>query len=190
MRLSKMTGKLEGVQACNTSPLDNSFCDLMSKVPGTICRYCYSRDMLHRFRTRCRPSWKLNGEELSDELLDTFPVVTTELFRINAHGELINVIHARNMLRLAKANPNTKVGLWTKRPNLVWEAIKLEGKPDNVSLVYSSPWVNLESKPPRDFDHTFTVFDYDTNINCGGHKCNECRLCYDSKVVAIREVIR
>ncbi len=97
VKVSTMTGKLKGLDAINTSPLDNNFCQTMSKNSDNICHYCYSQKMLKGLRKNCRPSWKANGELLSESELtaEQLPKIKTELCRFSAHGELINRTQSR-----------------------------------------------------------------------------------------------
>lgn len=108
------------------------------------------------------------------------PRVNAAVFRLNAGGELWNVTHARNMIRIAKHNPRTTFALWTHEPKLVQAAIKSEGKPCNLVLVYSSMNYNKPDRKPKNFDKVFTVYtkDQDVDINCGALKCFDCLKCY------------
>ena len=193
VKYSTMTGKLKGIDALNSNPLTNTFCQSMGKNPANICHDCYSCAMLHTSRQNCIPRFENNGIELSRGLMDTFPGIQTPLFRINAHGELLNVNHTRNIIRLARANPNTTIVLWTKRPNLVYRALDLEnGLPDNIVLVYSSKRINVVEKLPRLFHHVFTVYNYyNYQINCGRKSCLDCQLCYSRDTeVYINELLK
>tara|TARA_Y100000310_G_scaffold30465_1_gene28962 strand:- start:3567 stop:4265 length:699 start_codon:yes stop_codon:yes gene_type:complete len=190
MKYSTMTGKLKDIQALNTSPLDNPFCVGMSKKHGTICHECYSNNIINSYRANCRLPWYRNGLELSESAITNYPAVKTELFRINAHGELLNLNHARNILNLAKQYPDNVIGFWTKRHRLVQQAIELDGKPANVSLIKSSLKLNAPDKLPKYFDHVFTVYDHENNINCGAKDCNTCRECYTGKAIFINELLK
>lgn len=192
--VSQMTGKLDGIRAINTSPLDNSFCEHNSQREQLICAHCYSRSMLQRHRVNCREPWCRNGDILSSRLLtqDELPLIDTELCRFQAHGELHNAIHAENLYAIARKNPEVAFAFWTKRPELV----DILTRPDNVILIYSSPRVGVRSELPRGFDKVFTVFTKEqaesgVDINCGAKSCNDCRLCYErNRVHYINEVIK
>lgn len=196
IKLSTMTGKLEGITALNVSSLDNSYCDAMAKVEGSVCSHCYSRRMLNTFRQNCQEAWRRNGEWLStvwigrDNVILKFPVVKTEFCRIHAHGEVINDIHAENLVRFIQANPTTKFGWPTKRLTIVSDALRQEGKPKNVVMIACNPALNsviAGSDLPGDFDMSFNVVteggvcavdDMDLAfINCKG-KCIDCLKCY------------
>lgn len=194
--VSNMTGKLAGIKAINTSPLDNAYCRLMAtrSCLGTICRQCYSRKMLLKHRKNARPGWILNGLLLSGDLLaeeDLPRFKPGEVVRFNGHGELINLKHAINLLAIVRANPKARVAWWTKRPSLVRDAIAHFGgqKPDNLVLIYSWPeviWGEIpETVLPEHFDKVFFVVapgaDLEAGgwqINCGSKRCKDCMLCY------------
>ena len=194
VKVSVMTGKLKGLAAVNTSPLDNDYCKAMSENPDNICHYCYSQKMLKGLRKNCRPSWKKNGELLSAFGLTAsqLPKIKTELCRFSAHGELINRTHALNYFEIARANPKVTFAFWTKRPLFV----PTDETPDNVVMVYSSPQLNTPGKLPHGFDKVFTVYKKDkaegVTINCGAKSCDTCRLCYDKSngVVFVNEIVK
>jgi hypothetical protein len=121
------------------------------------------------------------------------PAINEQIARFASYGELINMMHFINLLRIALANPRTIFTLWTKRPKIVQIVLKLLGKPDNLILIYSSPVVGVPSKLPKGFDKVFTAFAKGsdmTDINCHG-ACNTCRLCYShNDTTFINEIIK
>ena len=175
--VSKMTGKLEGLQAINTNTLTNLFCQAMRKT-SAICKICYSWAMLTGSRKNCAAPWQRNGEILSSGPLPArdIPRIDTVLGRFQAHGELINRQHAANLLEIARSNPDTRFGFWTKLPGFV-RGMEI---PENVTLVYSNPIVDrIMTKPPRGFHKVFNcVTDDRAEINCGPLKCRDCKMCY------------
>ena len=202
IKISAMTGKLDGLKAINTSPLNNPYCQRMSKCKEFICAYCYSIDMLKGYRRNCIPAWTKNGEELSKPIpfwhLPKFKSGT--VVRFSGHGELFNTVHAINLIKIAYRNPTSKFSLFTKRARLVQNAVDILGKPANLQLVFSSPKLNKQSPLPKYFDRTFTVWEesYRTDhhdihapINCGARKCIECMICYeDNGVSAVNELLK
>jgi hypothetical protein len=196
--ISEMTGKLEGLCALNTDPLTNPMCQRWSANPKLICHYCYSRRMLSSYRKMCRPAYSRNSEVLSSTVLPdhALPVLKgQEIFRFNAHGEIINANHMVNYLNIARVNPSVFFGFWTKRLDIARSINAKRLK--NVNMVYSTPKVNiLHPKKPRGFDKVFSVYTADfarangIHINCHGG-CNACRLCYTrNKTVFINEIIK
>lgn len=178
VKISKMTGKLEGIVGINTNPLSNSFCKKMQKGE-TICKHCYSCAMLRGLRKNCMPVWERNSQILSSRLLETseIPRITAAFCRFHAHGELINKIHFENFIRIAEANPWTKFSFFTKRTNLC----DLTNLPDNVTMVYSNPTLDrVVTKVPKGFHKVFNVITKkeDARVNCGARSCITCQKCF------------
>ena len=193
IKISIMTGKLAGLQAINTSPLANPYCKRMSRT-SAVCSKCYSIRMVSTYRKNCNPAWERNGTQLSKPVAfwDVPKFKDDEVIRYNGHGELLNVIHAINLIKIAYLSPKAKFSLFTKRFKLVQNAIDIMGKPKNLQLVYSSPKINRASKLPKYFDKVFTVYDRDReDINCGARSCIECMVCYTSNgVVNVNERLK
>jgi len=180
----RMNGKMKGFRSLNTSPIDNDFCQRMSKNTKSICSKCYSRRAVTTYATCARKPWKENGRILSRVLTDVqLPVITDKYFRFQSHGELLNATHYINLLNIAKKNPETIFVLPTKRKKIV-EKFGKQGA-ENVILSYSEPFINhfVEELPPH-FDRRFSVFtkeyskENDIEINCGARLCMECLQCY------------
>lgn len=173
--VSKMSGKLLGLQGINTNPLTNPFCQRMAKKPGCICARCYSVQMLRTSRRSCAPAWERNGALLSKPL-EQIPVVTAALCRFSAHGELLNRQHYENYCIIARAHPRTTFALFTKRKDLVEPDLA----PPNLVLVYSNPVVDkIMDKPPPGFHKVFNVIDkLDIPTNCSAESCFKCGKCY------------
>jgi hypothetical protein len=176
---SEMTGKLTGIQAINTSPLDNEYCKKMRQCKGCVCFDCFSCNMLEGSRKNCRPSWKRNGE-LLQKPLKVIPTIDTVKGRFSGHGELHNREHARNYFRIARKNPSVSFAFWTKRIDLV----KGMRVPRNVTMVYSNPVVDeVRSCPPAGFHKVFNVVTKGSSVksNCNGKQCRDCGICYSRK---------
>jgi hypothetical protein len=210
LKISKMSGKLEGIKAINTNTLTNAFCTAMHKKEKTICADCYSINMLQTFRKSCAPAWQLNSDILSaglinDELLPRFN--SDDTVRFHGHGELLenadgsnvfgynNNYHFQNFINIAAINPDTFFTLWTKRRDIV-NAVLDSGVvlPGNLSLIYSNPAKNHLSRLPRYFDKTFNVITADQkenfSVNCSG-RCADCMACYSrNNIETIVEVIK
>ena len=176
-----MSGKLKGIPALNTSPLNNKFCKAMSKKKDSICGSCYSINMLKTFRKKCDAPFREYGEFLSSKIHppEYLPKPPNALYvRFSAHGELINVDHAVNLFQICDSSPNTTFTLWTKRHNIVWRAIEYYGKPKNLILIYSAIGLDQEKRLPMHFDKVFIVqAKKNDKTNCFG-KCIDCLKCY------------
>ena len=190
-----MSGKLIDIPALNTSPLNNKFCKAMNKKKDSICGSCYSINMLKTFRKRADVPFRNYGKFLSDKIhpLEYLPKNPNSLYvRFNAHGELINLNHTINLFNICLKSPHTTFTLWTKRVNLVHKAIKQQGKPNNLLLVFSTSAIDDTSSLPKHFDKTFNVQSkMDNKTNCFG-KCIDCLKCYtkSDKTTHIYEQIK
>jgi len=204
IKISKLSGKMENVRAISTYAGDNPSCMALMKCPENVCSHCYAYKQVESgVYPDQRKCLERNGKALSGSLLKIVPDLSKlknhAIFRFESHGDVINETNARNYIRIAAANPETKFAAFTKRP-LIWKAaIEKEGKPANLNLVYSSPQVNksvtnIKEKFPF-FDVVFTVYEKEHGIGtdvpcqCGPESCNKCRFCY-TKQGCVGEILR
>lgn len=194
---TKMQGKMTGFHTLNTSPLDNMFCEAMSRNPDSVCHHCYSRRSLVTYAKVARKPWKRNGKVLSDHIIadDDLPIVKKKYFRFQSHGELVNETHYINLINIAKKNPDSIFLLPTKRINIIRKHGKMGAK--NVLLSYSEPLKNHPvNKLPKHFDRRFSVFtkeyaeENNIDINCHGKRCIECLQCYNGKTQFVNELLK
>ena len=189
IKISKMSGKLEGLGAINTNPLTNKWC-MRKANKNSICNECYSKKMLKAFRKNCVPAFNSNSKLLSTTLLfekDLPKKIKYTLMRFNAHGELINFLHLLNLVKICNTYPDKTFSLFTKQPKYINQYVKKNCPlPTNLVLVYSTDTLNCE-KPvvPKHFHKCFSVYTEEwlathkkVKINCGAKSCKECRLCY------------
>lgn len=122
LHVSKPDGKLQGIKAIGTNTLNNTFCYKMNNVQDDkiICTKCYSWAMLQGFRKNVAEALQRNTEALSKTVLSykDLPVIKDDVFRFQHHGELINMKHLKNLVNIARKNPDCTFALWTKRK--VW----------------------------------------------------------------------
>ena len=202
LKISKMSGKLEGVPALNTNTLTNPFCKKMhaSTREDSICSKCYSFSMLETYRANCADAWQNNSDILSRSIIDEhlLPVVNAHSFRFDGHGELLNLTHYYNLVRIARKNAGCNFTLWTKRKDLINQAEKSvdpnSTRPHNLILIYSNPFVDkIMRAPPPLFDKVFNnTSEKTTEDNCSGRRCVSCLQCYrkDSGIDVIIEAIK
>jgi len=179
VKISTMSGKLEGLQAINTNTLSNPFCGAMCTT-DSICAKCYSAAMLSGSRKNCVPAFEHNSALLSSRMLrpGELPPINAAISRFHGHGELINGLHLRNLYAIADKNPATIFALWTKRRDIIRKG---GARPDNVVLIYSNPSLDhIMKAPPAGFDRVFNNVPaaYTGPANCTGQKCVDCRACY------------
>ena len=179
------TGKMEGMQSLSTSCVCNPACIARMKDSDSICSHCFAAAM-HKRYGNLAIRMEQNYQTLSSRLfeIEELPMINAAWFRFESFGDLGSVIQARNYLRIAKRNPQTFFAIWTKNPSFMAKAIAIEGKPENINIILSSPYMNTtcdESKWSF-VDKTFTVYDKQhsdgVKINCGDRKCMDCRICY------------
>lgn len=194
------SGKIEGATSIDSSCTGCSFCEKMRAAaannPMHICGKCYDkRQELYKAYTRQRHG--LNLVILSTVLFTPEELARVGIFtmvaRFNASGDVENETQARNYLRIAKTHPMTKFGFWAKNAAAVDKAVKAEGKPANVKMIYSDPIINGSDNIKAIFkkydwiDFSFTVYDAEhiaeaiaNGANpCNGRKCNDCEwMCY------------
>ncbi len=188
----QMAGKMEGMWSLNTSPTLNPFCLKMRENPCLICSHCYSKISEARW-ANCRAAWQLNYQVLTSRVLkdaELARITEVDLFRFQAHGDLGNRTHYKNLVRIAEANPGVRFALWTKHLAVVNKGglIKL----GNLIHVYSTPKLNeLNPRLPKGFDKVFTVYNRpflkghkEVAINCA-QSCLGCQLCYERNDVHV-----
>ena len=192
IHITQGSGKLAGIISINTPTTTNEYCQSMQKT-DSVCKSCYAQ-RYEKLRPNIVTAFERNTFLSERELLpQEIPAINEQIARFASYGELINMMHFINLLRIALANRQTIFTLWTKRPKIVQIVLKLLGKPDNLILIYSSPVVGVPSKLPKGFDKVFTAFARGsdmTDINCHG-ACNSCRLCYShNDTTLINEIIK
>lgn len=188
---TQMTGKMQGVEAISTSPLLNPFCQASCKLKGAICKHCFAQRAIKMYKG-LKASLERNFAILTVHLLNKNDAMcirfNSVIGRIEAFGDVANVKHARNYIRIVRANKNVRFAVWTKNPGIWDKAIEIEGKPRNLSMVLSSRYENTIAKDYEKFswvDYVFTVYtkEYleehsEITINCGAKKCMACQQCY------------
>lgn len=202
---NEMTGKMSGMWSLNTSPSVNPFCLKMRKNPKYICKSCYTKSSEARWK-ETRAAWSHNSAVLSSRLLrdKEIPLLMAhksapEIFRFQAHGDLMNGTHYKNLLLIAEANPERMFALWTKNLPVI-KRVGLRKLP-NLIYIYSTPELdNLNPVKPQGFekvfDKVFSVYSSkfiklnNISINCQKY-CYTCRICYSrNDTVFINEKIK
>ncbi|MGL6100397.1 MAG: GP88 family protein [Fusobacteriaceae bacterium] len=192
------TAKMEGMVSFSTDTTTNKFCESMSKCTGSICEKCFARTMHKRL-----PSFSVKisrNEWVKNVVLNKcdIPFLNVAYFRLEAFGELENMIQLENYIKMAKFNSHANFALWTKRVDLL-EKLEIK-KPKNLNIIVSSPMINkqvaLSETVEKMVDGIFTVYDKvqseTVKINCGENKCIECLKCYkkSAKMKIINEVLK
>lgn len=188
------SGKMEGMASISTSVTTNERCKKNAQIKGSICEKCFAAKQMRVFPSMEKPMVE-NQRILTNEILppEKLPTINNLYFRFEAFGDLNNAVQVKNYFNICYKNPRVKFALWTKNPDYIAEAIA-DGyaKPENLNIVLSSLFVNVERKNPFPFvDKVFTVYDSDfieennVDINCGAKNCFACGLCYEKNGVSV-----
>ena len=191
---TKHSGKMSGMVSISTSVTTNERCKKNAELKGSICEKCFAAKQMKVFPSMEKPMAE-NQRILTSEVLplEMLPTINNLYFRFEAFGDLNNATQVKNYFNMCYKNPRVKFALWTKNPDYIAVAIA-DGykKPDNLNIVLSSLFINVERKKTFDFaDKIFTVYDADyieknnVEINCGARNCFDCGLCYEKNGVEV-----
>lgn len=191
---TKHNGKMAGMVSISTSVTTNERCAKNAQIKGSICEKCFAAKQMKVFPSMEKPMVEnqriLTGSVLPMEKL---PTINNLYFRFESFGDLNNATQVKNYFNMCYKNPRVKFALWTKNPDYIAEAIA-DGyaKPDNLNIVLSSLFLNVERRKTFDFvDKVFTVYDPEyiekngVEINCGARSCFDCGLCYEKNGVEV-----
>lgn len=184
-------GKMKGINSIGTSCANNPYCIMRRENGDSVCSKCYAGTYL-KMRKTLKEHLEDNANVLTTRLLEgnEIPVTNANVFRFESFGDLYNEKHLANYVLICERNPFTKFGLWTKNVWILDELFNKKGvkKPENLSIVASSPMLNKQMELGREkywmVDHVFTVYDKDfitennIDVNCGARNCLGCQLCY------------
>lgn len=204
----KETGKKVGdkitFKSLSTSVKLNTYCQEHRKCKGSICEKCFSEAALSGDDSKSagmRRNLEHNHNRLAWNVLNyaDLPIITTDYFRFESHGDLNSVFQVLNYLMIcekALANGSkTRFALWTKNPEIldkVFNVYHIE-KPANLTIQISSLYVDVECNKGLDrwyADRVFTVLstpevadNLDVKFNCCSPDrkhtyCIGCRNCY------------
>ena len=181
LHITMGTAKMEGIPTFNTAATLNPFCIKMSQsaIKELICTKCYA----------------INTEKRYPNLVNALERNVDLYQRILLDSELPRLNYAIARFNIARKNPETVFGFWTKRKDIIKKVLKMVSKPANVILIHSSNKKNKVDKLPVGYDKVFTAHkksDLKPNININCSKsCNDCRLCYShNNVVFINEIMK
>ena len=186
----------------NTSVTNNPYCIARRAAAlkrgdlDCVCLKCYAENLLCCFKpTELAALYNqhiLTSHLLTDEEIAAINL-NTDKVRFEMFGDVSNVTQARNYIRIAKANKYTAFGAWSKNWNLWLQAFAAEGKPENLTFVYSSYHLDKVDEVPAAIDpyvdYVFTVCSdknkynaflaaYADSAPCEGISCNRCAHCY------------
>ena len=185
-------GKMKGINSIGTSCANNPHCIKRRENGDSVCSHCYAATYM-KMRKSLQEHLAENANILTSRLMNEreIPVTNANVFRFESFGDLYNATHLANYVLICERNPYTRFALWTKNTWILDELFNKNGikKPDNLSIVVSSPLMNKQIELDREkfwfVDHVFTVYDKkfieenNVDVNCGARNCLGCQLCYN-----------
>lgn len=190
-----MGGKMKDIISLSTCCLLNPLCRKRLQEHIGVCAECFAEQTLLSYQglleNLCYNYKVLSEKVLPDELI---PYIDAAEFRGESFGDAGTETHAFNMIKFALFNPHCAVSIWTKNPwlyDMAFSRLGITVCPENLTIIYSSQYLNRESKIPEKFawfiKKTFTVYTAEyllshgltaSFINCGGRSCKTCQRCY------------
>lgn len=191
------SGKIEGIFSLDSSATNCGFCRKMREYAAAhpekqcICGSCYDvRQEGFKLAALARHTLNLiimSATVYSREELAAVPVYG--LVRVNSSGDSSGDVYAENMVLFAAAHPAARVTAWAKNTAGYIRACRKHGKPENLLLICSSPFIDKTAPRPEYFDYVFTVYSTPEKVRealaagameCNGKKCRECGYsCYN-----------
>ena len=204
-----MSGKMENILSLSTNNNYNERCACFKNVSGSICEKGFAEKTVEHY-PGLNANTKANLEILRSRLLTdaelqalAIEIVAaldkngTRQFRLESFGDIANVTHARNYIRLcsaiARIDCSVLVAWWTKSPNYVVSAFNLEDEETRFwfksvcNLILSSLFIGVPfpEKARKKIESAlgmevlvFTVEAVkpdDKRVNCGARSCLNCK---------------
>lgn len=204
LKITTHQGKMKGIRSLSTYKYVSETCLKLKDNKHCICNKCYVDKTLRVYKqvepTLIYNTLLLRYTELSRRQL---PVINELYFRFESFSDLQNHNHLKNLYKIARYNPNTMFGLWSKNLSLLMK----EKAPKNVNLILSSPLLNhnfvladtiveiVKRKTQAKNVKTFSVYDKDhigeVDFNCA-KQCLSCLKCYkkNDKTQNINELLK
>ena len=192
------SGKVEGAASVNSCCKVCKSCVCRMGDENKICSKCYS-DSQSNWQAGTREkgiisAWIINSIVFTpDEWKNLAILHYGFVIRVESFGDCSSVNHAANMINIALAYPEKRVGIWTKNPAYYEKIFDQIGKPENVSFGYSAELIavipEISGKSWYKYiDFVFAVMlpngkSKNTGltldgqvvpITCGGKKCKTC----------------
>jgi len=173
IHISIMSGKLFGVNAISTTCVVNAECLRAMNDPTSPCFNCFAAKTAAQYnalREHLENNYRvLNGRELTDDECNALCAALAKSkgksgrARIEPFGDVGSVQHARNYIKIIRAGAayGLYFGAWTKLPHIWNAAFAIDGKPENMTFMYSAPALNQTEAPVAEcyswIDNVFMV---------------------------------
>ena len=174
--ISKGNSKMGAISSVSLPPIATCrVCDCYTK--------CYARKLL-RFRPSLRKAYENNLEILENDPEAYWreveaAIMLARFFRFHVAGDIPNSTYFRRMLEVSKRNPHCEILCFTKRYDIVNNAVNFGGViPENLHIIFSA-WPGLEMENPHEFPVAHVRFKNGTTTasryakECGGN-CTNC----------------
>lgn len=117
------------------------------------------------------------------DILDQIPEGKELYFRWHSSGDIVDRQYLVMMIFIARSRPMVKFLAFTKKYDLVNEALKAYDKPDNLTIVFSH-WAGFPMHNPKGLPVTAVVELSDITTDhmtiCPGD-CRDCKACWNLK---------
>lgn len=181
MHWSEMTGKMYGKRAIGrpmtTRCLDNQ------KIDGCICQKCYAT-RINQIYPSMAAALQRNRDVDREDIYTDSPSFTCNddmTWRSNWNGDYEDEHDVLVDFELCYVLNYAVCTAWTKAPEIVERCD--DYRPENFTLMQSSPMINHPVEPSPAADQIFTIYtaeyaaENDVEINCVG-ACRLCKRCY------------
>lgn len=186
---SKMPGLSYGISAtlCNVG-------SKLAKIVGSVCHGCYALKANYKYPSVTQAHTKryngLSSVSWADSMIKLISDSKEQYFRWHDSGDIQNLQHLFDIVRIAEALPNVSFWLPTKEKGLILEYQKSFGAfPENLCVRLSAAMV--DSKPLSGFENTSTVHSANDPIGFAckapeqGNKCLDCRACWNKSIANV-----
>lgn len=180
LKQSTHRGKLEGIKSISTNKLQNCYC-MKKHCKLSICNFCYVNHLNKFYGSTFINALTHNSDILMNDSFTPYKLsAKLDIMRFNSFGELHNITHLDNIVKICNENKHVHFTLWSKRRIIVKEYFDNHSIPGNLTLIYSNPIIDKDVTIPKYFHKVFNVITdkNDNRVNCGKRKCRECMLCY------------
>ena len=184
---------------------NNARCIKRAKSRKGVCPFCFSF-IGSKFSNLA--AWTKNDTIMSTVKLGLNDVKIDAAkypeCRFSTHGDLINSLHAYNLLIIAASNPEIQFTLWTKNhfeysTGLAMYTAEFGEKPRNMRVIFSASRLDqmfsekqLQALKKNGYDAVFAVYttwaSQTAAVQAGAKKCvcgllsckEKCHFCYDA----------
>ena len=159
-------------------------------VVGSTCAECYAHErgnyrfkpvqdaLMRRYDALESPTWV-------DDMTTLITALVNDVFRWHDSGDIKNLAHLQNIVRIALNTPHIRHWLPTREYRVVSISRQLYGEfPPNLAVRLSAHMVN-EAAPSVGLPTSEVTTDLN-KVTCpatmpdSDHKCHDCRACWDT----------